>query len=222
VHKRNPIVNLPLLIGSVLSIAIHVAALYGKGIHAPPKPSMEQGRTVVRLTLVPSIASKGNPKPESLNPEQTQNEPSPKPVPQASSLPEPTPTPVPQASRLPTPQPQTPIPNTPTPKNSPEQDASLVEEKGVTSEAQTFKAVHPAYPRISRRRGEEGTVTLSIEVFANGQAGNVSVIQSSGYRRLDEAAIKAARATPFTSARQFGRDVDSTTELSFTFKLTDD
>jgi len=227
VHKRNPIVNLPLLIGSVLSIAIHVVALYGKGIHAPPTASLEQGRTVVRLTLVPSIASKGNPKPESLNPEQTQNEPITKA--QKTLTPEPQ-VEHPEASGQPALPAEPVVESQPEPEttaeteavDSPEQDASLVEEKGVTSEAQTFKAVHPAYPRISRRRGEEGTVTLSIEVFANGKAGNVSVIQSSGYRRLDEAAIKAARATTFTSARQFGRDVDSTTELSFTFKLTDD
>ncbi len=203
-HQRNSIVNVPLLAGIVLSIAIHVAALYGKGIYTPPKPSLEQGRTVVRLTLIPSISSKGNPKP----------------VPQASSLPEPTP--VPQASSLPEPKPQTPTPNTPTPQNSPDQDASLIEEKGVTSEAQTFKAASPVYPRISRRRSEEGTVTLSVEVFADGKAGNISVTQSSGHRRLDEAALKAARKTTFTPAKQLGRNVDSTTELSFTFRLTDD
>ena len=183
---------------------------------------MEQGRTVVQLTLLPSIASKGNPKPESLNPEQTQNEPITKaqktltPEPQVEQAFQPALPAEPVVESQPEPIAETEA------VDSPEQDASLVEEKGVVAEAQTSKTVHPAYPRISRRRGEEGTVTLSIEVFANGKAGNVSVIQSSGYRRLDEAAIKAARATTFTSARQFGRDVDSTTELSFTFKLTDD
>jgi len=216
VHQRNSIINVPLLLGIVLSIAVHGAALYSKGIYTPPKPSMEQGRTVVRLTLIPSISLKGNPKPESLNS---------KPVPQASSLPEPTA--VPQAARLPDPVPPPEQPQVSSLKPqasipSPEQDASLVEEKGVTSEAQTSKTVHPVYPRMSQRRGEEGTVTLSIEVFANGQAGNISIVQSSGYRRLDEAAVKAIRATPFTPAKQFGRNVDSTTELSFTFRLTDD
>ena len=221
-HKRNPIVNLPLLIGSVLSIAIHVVALYGKGIHTPPTASLEQGRTVVHLTLVPSIASQA----AAVEPQMEKAAEKPieelvevpmEPHVEQASLPALPAEPVTESQ----PEPEEPIAETEA-VDSPEQDASLVEEKGVVAEAQTSKTVHPTYPRISRRRGEEGTVTLSIEVFANGKAGNVSVIQSSGYRRLDEAAIKAARATTFTSARQFGRDVDSTTELSFTFKLTDD
>ncbi|MCK5676184.1 MAG: energy transducer TonB [Verrucomicrobia bacterium] len=222
-HKRNSIVNVPLLIGSVLSVALHVAALYGKGIHTPPKPSMEQGRTVVRLTLLPSVASKASARSESPNPKQTQNEASP----EIQKTPPPEPIAVPQAARLPDPvlppeQPQASSlkPQASTP--SPDQDASLIEEKGVTSEARTFKAASPVYPRISRRSGEEGTVTLSIEVLANGQVGNISIVQSSGYRRLDKAALKAAQKTRFTPAKQFGHNVTSTTDLSFTFRLTDD
>ena len=200
-YPRNSIVNAPLLIGGVLSVALHGAALYSKDIYTPPKPSLEQGRTVVRLTLLPSIASKGNPNPGSLNPK---------------------PVPVPQASRLPDPAPPEPPVSDTASVDSQEQDASLIEEKGVTSGAQTFKATSPVYPRISRRRSEEGTVTLSIEVLANGQAGKISITQSSGHHRLDEAALKAARKTTFTPAKQFGREIDSTTELSFTFRLTDD
>ena len=90
------------------------------------------------------------------------------------------------------------------------------------AEAQPFKAVKPTYPRISRRRGEEGTVTLFIEVLQTGRAGNISILQSSSHRRLDEAAVKAAQQTTFSPAKQFGRNIDSTTELSFTFTLTDD
>jgi protein TonB len=215
VHKRNPIVNLPLLIGSVLSIAIHVGALYGKGIYTPPKPLTEQGRTVVLLTLLPSVASQAAaPEPQAEKPVE---EPVELRVEQASLPVLPA---KPATEALTTPEPKTVAEAASV--NSLEREASLVEEKGVTAEAQTFKAILPAYPRISQRLGEEGTVTLSIDVLANGSAGNVSVIQSSGYRRLDTAAIKAARATAFTPARQFGRNIDSTTELSFTFRLTDD
>ena len=203
-HQRNSIINVPLLIGIVLSVALHGAALYSKAVHTPAKPSLEQGRTVVQLTLLPSLASKGNPNPVPLNSK-------PVPVPQASSLTDPTPPPEqPQASN---PKPQI---------SAPDQIASLIEEKGVTSEAQTFKAASPVYPRISQRRGEEGTVTLSIEVLANGQTGNISVTQSSGYRRLDEAALKAAHKTTYTPAKQFGRAIDSMIELPFEFRLTDD
>ncbi len=209
-HKRNSIVSLPLLVGIVLSVAIHVAALYGKGIYTPPKPSLKQGRTVVQLTLLPSIASKGNPKPESLNPI---------PVPQAPTS-QPEPTPVPQAPRLPDPKPQTPTANTSSPKNSPDQDASLIEEKGVISEALPTEGISATYPRLSQRRGEEGTVLLSIEVLANGRAGKVQIKKTSGHRRLDEAAVKAARKTTYTPAKQFGRNVDSILIQPLTFELT--
>ena len=214
-HKRNPIVNLPLLIGSVLSIAIHVGALYGKGIYTSPKPLAEQGRTVVRLTLMPSVAS------QAAAPEPQVEEPAEKPVErQVEQTALPVLPAIPAAEALTTPEPNTIVEGASV--NSPEQEASLIEEKGVTAEAQTFKAVHPAYPRISQRRGEEGTTTLSINVLADGSVSDVLVVQSSGYRRLDKAAIEAARATTFTPAMQFGRNIDSTTELSFTFRLTND
>ncbi|RKX46352.1 MAG: hypothetical protein DRP64_03320 [Verrucomicrobia bacterium] len=159
------------------------------------------------------MESKGNPKPAPPRTGDMHVAPAPTPVPQVARLPDPVPPPEqPQVSSF---KPQASIP-------SPDQNASLIEEKGVTAEAQTSKAVHPTYPRISQRRGEEGTVTLAITVLANGKAENVSVIQSSGHRRLDEAALKAARKTTFTPATQFGRKIDSTTELSFTFRLTDD
>ena len=221
-QTRNSIVNIPLLVGLILSIALHGAALYGKGIHTPPEPMIEQGRTVVQLTLIPSISSKGNPGKGDIDVAPTPAPPVPKPARP------PKPIPVPQAARLPDPTPpppEQPKAQSPEPKASspaPDQDASLIEEKGVTTDAQAVKAASPVYPRISRRRGEEGTVTLAIDVPASGKAGNISVLQSSGYRRLDEAALKAAQKTRFTPAKQFGRDIDSTTELSFTFRLTDD
>ena len=187
----------------MLSIALHGAAFYSKSRYTPPKPSLEQGRTVVHLTLMPSISSR------------------------AAALKSPIEKPIEQPLEIPMP---IPIETATKPATSAEtasvdaleQDASLVEEKGVITPVQSSKSVNPTYPRISRRRGEEGTTILAIEVLANGKTGHISVIQHSGYSRLDEAALKAARKTPFTPAMRFGRNVDSETELSFTFKLTDD
>jgi protein TonB len=185
----------------VLSIAIHGAALYSKNIYTPPEPRFDSGRTVLQLTLLPSIASRAT---------------SPEPATEPESLPVPDPQPVatPQPEPQPTAEEKT--------ADSAEQDASLVKDKGVISDARASSSIQPAYPRISRLRGEEGVVTLSIHVLASGKAERVDVIQSSGFRRLDEAACKAARKASFSPARQFGRTIDSTTELSFTFRLTDD
>lgn len=190
--------NVPLLAGSVMSIALHVAALYSKSIYTPPEPRMESGRTVLRLTLTPSIASRAA-------------------APEPVAVPTPLPAPVPQSlseSRAEPAETQS--------FDSSEQDASPIEDKGVISEAFSTASIQPGYPRISRLRGEEGVVTLSIEVLASGRAGRVEIIQSSGYRRLDESASKAARRASFAPARQFGRNVDSTIELPIVFRLTDD
>ena len=218
-YNRISIINVPLLACIIASIAIHVGALYCKGIYSPPVPSMEQGRTVVHLTLVPSLSSQAaaqeqEPQPEepleqlvALQMEQSlRSTPSAAPVVAVLAEPLPSPQSIAETESI----------------NSLDQDASLLEEMGVTAEAHPFKAVEPAYPRISRRRGEEGTITLSIEVMQNGRAGKISILQSSGHRRLDEAALTAVQQTTFTPAKQFGRNIDSTTELSFTFTLTDD
>lgn len=206
-RKRNSIINAPLLIGIVLSIALHVAALYSQGIHTPPKPKMDQGKTVVHLTLMPSAAS------QAAAPEDVEQAFQPALPAEPVAAPEPEPQPQSEPPQVSSPTPQT---------SSPEQDATLTEDKGVTAEAQPFSSVRPTYPKISRRRGEEGTVVLSIEVLASGKVGHAAITRSSGYARLDDAALKAAQQTGFTPAMQFGRNIAATTELAFTFRLTDE
>ena len=54
------------------------------------------------------------------------------------------------------------------------------------------------YPRISLRRGEEGTVRLQLEIDEKGKLTQLSVLKGSGYAALDEAALRATRqASPF-------------------------
>lgn len=50
----------------------------------------------------------------------------------------------------------------------------------------------PAYPVMSNRLGEQGSVYLDIKIEADGSASQVIVTRSSGFPRLDEAAVKAA------------------------------
>ena len=55
----------------------------------------------------------------------------------------------------------------------------------------------PFYPEMSRRLHEEGTVELEIAVFGDGTVKELAIARSSGHRRLDEAALEAARAWSF-------------------------
>jgi protein TonB len=50
----------------------------------------------------------------------------------------------------------------------------------------------PPYPPTSLRMNEQGSVLLAIKVESNGTASDVNVVRSSGFPRLDDAAIKAA------------------------------
>jgi len=81
------------------------------------------------------------------------------------------------------------------------------------------RAIRPDYPRESRKRGEQGDVTLEIDVNAQGTVDAVRVARSSGFPLLDEAAEKAALAARFTPANSGGRPVPSTARLTLEFKL---
>lgn len=60
----------------------------------------------------------------------------------------------------------------------------------------------PRYPTISKRLGETGSVLLRVLVSAQGQALEVEVKTSSGYARLDTAAVEAVRQWKFLPARR--------------------
>lgn len=52
------------------------------------------------------------------------------------------------------------------------------------------------YPPAARRRNLTGTVHMEIVILSNGAIGQVSVLQSSSHRTLDEAAVEAVRSLP--------------------------
>lgn len=56
-----------------------------------------------------------------------------------------------------------------------------------------ISASPPKYPVESRRRKEQGTVFLSVLVGVDGSVQDVSVSRSSGFTRLDKAALDAVR-----------------------------
>lgn len=60
----------------------------------------------------------------------------------------------------------------------------------------------PVYPPLSRRLGEEGKVVLRVHVEPDGQPSHVELRTSSGFARLDEAALGAVRRWRFVPARR--------------------
>jgi len=80
----------------------------------------------------------------------------------------------------------------------------------------------PIYPATSRKLEEEGTVMLMIYVLPDGRVGDVRVARSSGYPRLDEAAMTAARkGWRFRPATSGGGPVAAWGRYAVTFSLKD-
>lgn len=51
----------------------------------------------------------------------------------------------------------------------------------------------PAYPVMSQRHGETGTAVVRFIVGVDGRVESAKIQQSSGYERLDDAALGAVR-----------------------------
>jgi protein TonB len=77
----------------------------------------------------------------------------------------------------------------------------------------------PEYPEESRAAREQGTVILRVEVTAAGEPANVSILKSSGYFRLDQAARRAVQHWKFHPAMTAGISVSSEADVPVHFKL---
>lgn len=77
----------------------------------------------------------------------------------------------------------------------------------------------PIYPSLSRRIGEEGKAMVRLLINESGQVEKVSLAQSSGVQRLDQAALDAgqkARCKPFI---EFGKPIRVTAIQPYIFRL---
>lgn len=90
----------------------------------------------------------------------------------------------------------------------------------VAQDLKTSNRVEPAYPPASRRAGEEGTVRLKVLVDEKGRPKDVAVATSSGFARLDEAAMQAVRKWRFVAATDGTHPISAWTQVAITFRLT--
>ncbi|MDR1075739.1 MAG: energy transducer TonB [Xanthomonadaceae bacterium] len=75
----------------------------------------------------------------------------------------------------------------------------------------------PEYPARALRRGEGGTVRVQVEVDIDGKPRRVNVIERSGSRQLDRAAVEAVRRWRFQPARHDGQPVPGTAVIPIDF-----
>ena len=78
----------------------------------------------------------------------------------------------------------------------------------------------PSYPRSCRRQGYEGRVVVEITVLPSGKVQDMYVLESSGFKGLDRAALRAAEHGRYAPSRILGIFVKAKKKLAFTFRLT--
>lgn len=81
------------------------------------------------------------------------------------------------------------------------------------------RPIKPKYPDLARERGEQGAIRLKLGINAKGLVENIEILSSTGFKLLDEAAIKAVKAAKFIPAQIEGEAVFSISEIKLEFKL---
>jgi periplasmic protein TonB len=88
-----------------------------------------------------------------------------------------------------------------------------------TANMKVNRRVDPVYPATSRRNGEEGTGMFRVLVDERGRPIDVQVLKTSGFPKLDQAALEAIRKWSFSPAMQGGAAVKSWTRVQVAFQL---
>ncbi|UEP20453.1 TonB family protein [Burkholderia ambifaria] len=214
-------------------LAAHAIMLTAAWLHrnAPPPKSVEvQSITAQLITPAPiaqqvaaeSIPQPAPPKPTprvkpKVEPKPVQKAAKPTPQPVAQS-PAPSPTPAPAAD--PTPAPAAPAAAAPAATPSPARETMQVSApKNVPTLQCNF--VKPDYPSMSRRRGESGTAYVHFVVGVTGKIESVELQKSSGYPRLDDAALDAMRSTTCRPYIENGQAIRAARTQPYNFGLTD-
>lgn len=77
----------------------------------------------------------------------------------------------------------------------------------------------PDYPRMSKRAGEQGKVLLKVLVSVEGRPSSVEVSKSSGFERLDSAALEAVKQWRFEPARKGSKAISAYVMVPLSFTL---
>ncbi|MFO1374828.1 MAG: energy transducer TonB [Agitococcus sp.] len=76
------------------------------------------------------------------------------------------------------------------------------------SDASGLNNTSPTYPAMSRRLAEQGKVLLEVLILANGTVGEIKLKQSSGFKRLDDAALQTVKQWRFQPAKRGNQAID--------------
>jgi protein TonB len=100
----------------------------------------------------------------------------------------------------------------------PEPVAASVEPKMI-SDVQYVQAPQPVYPAFSQRKREAGKVVVRVWIDPRGRAERAVVAQSSGFKRLDQAALEAVLAAIFKPYSENGHASYASALVPVNFEL---
>jgi protein TonB len=208
---------------------ISIDCLPGPAVAARPQTTKTENQPVEKVKPAPPVPEK---QPEVKKPVPEKPKEVPQPVKPPPLLP---PTPKPDEEK-PRPKVERPAPpakpqEKPAPKPLPTVDTpsvatsssmpSVPQMQGVKSEARALGNPKFAYPEEARQLGLEGMVVLALDISAEGRVVKASVQTSSGYRILDDAALRDARSLEFEPARQGGTPIPTTIFQPVRYRLRD-
>lgn len=195
--------------GLLLVVAVHLCALWGLMAHRLLPVSNEAVTLMVNFIAPPApqqVAPKPAPKPPVAKPLPKQ------PVRQLlAEAPVRSPADIVAAPAPPVPMPESAAPAMPLPLGP----VALGGELSVACPARQA----PVYPALSRRYGETGKVVLRVTLDESGKVAQATVDRSSGFPRLDEAALSAVRGWRCVPVQRNGRPVQASAMQPFNFVL---
>ncbi|HEX4856888.1 MAG TPA: energy transducer TonB [Limnobacter sp.] len=197
------------LLALMAVLLVHAAGLYwaARQLQITQPEALPPSVVGVLVAPQPKVAP---PPPAPPRPEKTVP---PKPVKQLEQTPKPLPTPV--AKPLPAPQSEpvresTPVQAAPAPVETPAAPPAPPATAPETAQPVTpprTDAAHlnnpaPQYPALSRRLGEQGRVMLDVYILPDGSVGDIKLNKSSGFPRLDNAALQAVKTWKYVPAKR--------------------
>ena len=192
-----------------LSLGLHL--LIVMALVAQAEPEAVKQHSVMMVSMV-----------EAARPLSAEPEPESRPEPEPESEPKPKP----ESEPKPKPEPKPEVQAEPEPDDTPVDNADVVAQEAVEAEidlpqyqADYLQNPPPVYPRLSQRLREQGEVLLRVQVGMDGQPLEISLQQSSGHARLDQAAQKAVTQWRFEPAQRNGKPVVAWVVVPFEFAL---
>lgn len=209
--EKTPIFAVDRIIGLFFVLALHAAALWGLWQHRLLPSPVEVATLFVNFIAPPAPEKKEEPKrPPPPKPKPIEK-PQPRQIVAETRVIVPTDYIAPPPPEKPAPEPVIQAPSMPLPPGP----MALSSELSVACPERSA----PAYPAQSRRLGETGVVLLRVELSETGNVVLARVDRSSGYHRLDEAALAAVRTWRCTPATRNGHPVRAVAQQPFNFIL---